>query len=90
MDSLKRLLFEECDTPALYLPGDGAEAVRAFLEKKSEVRAVVLDLMMANMTGAEALRELLKHDPDVRVLVASGYSVDSHTGGELTGIMGSL
>jgi len=38
---------------------------------------VILDLIMPEMGGTECLKELLKIDPQVKVLVASGYSGDA-------------
>ena len=55
---------------------DGEEAVAVFRENRDKVDAVLLDLTMPHMDGAEALRELLAVQPDVPVLIASGYSSD--------------
>ena len=39
----------------------------------------MLDLIMPGMGGKPCLEELLKIDPDVKILVASGYSADGPT-----------
>jgi len=56
------------------MASDGREAVRLFQEHASEIGCVVLDLTMPHMDGEETYRELRRIRPDVRVLLASGYS----------------
>ncbi|MBI5570415.1 MAG: PAS domain S-box protein [Desulfomonile tiedjei] len=56
---------------------NGMEARELFEKERSRVSLVVLDLIMPEMGGKECLRELLKIDPQVRVLVTSGYSADA-------------
>lgn len=59
---------------------DGAEAVQAYAVARSEGRPfalVVMDLTVpGGMGGMEAMRELLKIDPEVKAIVSSGYSSD--------------
>jgi len=52
----------------------GEEAVEVFLEMKNEISLVILDLIMPGMGGKRCLEELLRIDPTVRILLASGYS----------------
>jgi len=40
---------------------------------------VILDLIMPEMGGRQCLEELLKIDPQVKVLIASGYSAAGET-----------
>ncbi len=40
---------------------------------------VILDLIMPEMGGRECLEELLKIDPVLKVVIASGFSVDAPT-----------
>jgi len=53
---------------------DGRKAVELFRERRSQIDLVLLDLTMPHMNGEEAYRELRQIDPDVRVILASGYS----------------
>ncbi|MCK9461134.1 MAG: response regulator [Proteobacteria bacterium] len=53
---------------------DGLAAVRTFAAKRDEISAVMLDLIMPVMDGAETLAKLKEIDPTVPVLLASGYS----------------
>ncbi len=51
----------------------GQEALARF-EAGRKVELVVLDMTMPGLDGAETFRELRKMQPDVRVLLTSGYS----------------
>lgn len=53
---------------------DGWEALQVFKEHQSEIRCVLLDLTMPHMDGAEAFSELRKINPDVKIVLASGFS----------------
>jgi CheY-like chemotaxis protein len=54
--------------------GDGREALDAYREGGSAIDVVLLDLTMPCMDGVEALRELRLIDPEVRVVISSGYT----------------
>jgi len=56
---------------------NGKEALDHFEQEHSRISLVILDLIMPAMGGTECLKGLLKIDPKVKVLVASGYSADS-------------
>ena len=54
-----------------------AESALTFFENfHGEVDLVVLDLIMPGMSGKEAFRWLQEVDPHVKVVMASGYSLD--------------
>ena len=59
---------------------DGAEAIRKYtkaMESSKPFDAVVMDLTVpGGMGGREAVKELLKIDPDAKAIVSSGYSTD--------------
>lgn len=59
---------------AVVTASDGLEAVEIFKTMQAEVSAVLLDLTMPKMSGAEVLRELRSMRTDVPILVTSGYS----------------
>jgi len=50
----------------------GKDALEIYAEHRENIRLVILDVIMPGMGGEECLRALLKLDPDVKVLVASG------------------
>ena len=53
---------------------DGLQAVDLYRERGNEIDLVLMDLTMPHMDGAEAFGELRRLNPDVRVVLASGYS----------------
>jgi PAS domain S-box-containing protein len=53
---------------------NGKEAVDLFREKASEISLIVLDMAMPVMSGEEAQPYLEQIQPDVPILVSSGYS----------------
>jgi PAS domain S-box-containing protein len=53
---------------------NGEEALAVFREHGSAIRAVLLDLTMPRLDGAETFRELRKLQPQCRVVLTSGYN----------------
>jgi PAS domain S-box-containing protein len=53
---------------------NGRVALDVFAEQGAIIDLVLLDLTMPVLDGWETLRELLRRDPDVRVLLMSGYA----------------
>lgn len=53
---------------------NGKEAVEIFAMHRHEIRYVLLDLTMPLMNGEEALQALREMDPDLRIILSSGYS----------------
>ena len=54
-----------------------SDLLNLFRTEKSRISLVILDLIMPEMGGTECLKELLKIDPNVIVLVAIGFSADA-------------
>jgi nitrogen-specific signal transduction histidine kinase len=74
------LLLREAATSALeslgyvvHGAGDGAAGLEAFRAHHSTLHAVLLDLKMPVMGGREAFLEMHRIDPDVPVLVCTGF-----------------
>ncbi|QWV93954.1 response regulator [Geomonas oryzisoli] len=53
---------------------DGSAAVETFRLHRDEVDCVILDLTMPHMDGEQALQQLRSLDPQVQVILSSGYS----------------
>ena len=68
---LKMVLDAQPDIQVVAEAGDGAEAVQKALSP--EVDLAILDVAMPRMTGLQAVAELHKRRPDLRVLILSMY-----------------
>ncbi|MCP4378162.1 MAG: response regulator [bacterium] len=53
---------------------DGLEGLEYYREHHQEIDLVILDLIMPKMNGQVAFMEMKKINPDVKVLVSSGFS----------------
>ena len=59
---------------------DGRDAVQVFEKHANEIDLVMMDVVMPRMGGKEAMKHILKKNPDLPYLFASGYSEDAvHT-----------
>ncbi len=52
---------------------NGRDALRLYQTHRSQIRCVLLDLTMPEMDGEETYRELIRLDPEVCVILSSGY-----------------
>jgi two-component system, cell cycle sensor histidine kinase and response regulator CckA len=72
--------------------GHGKVALETYRARKGEVDLIILDLIMPEMGGKECFEKLIKMDPNARIIIASGYSVDRLTkqdaGGGPAGFLG--
>jgi CheY-like chemotaxis protein len=55
---------------------DGESALEIYGAQGGKIDLVVLDLIMPGMGGFKCLEELIAIDPNVRVVVASGFALD--------------
>ena len=58
---------------------DGEEALKQYREKRDEISLIILDLIMPGMGGKHCLEELLRMNPQIKVVIASGYSINVPT-----------
>ena len=54
----------------------GREAVENYSEQADRISAVILDMIMPEMGGGEVFDQLKRINPHVKVLLASGYSME--------------
>jgi len=81
-DGRVRELVRELITLAGYTvltASNGADALEEYAKHREEISLVILDLIMPGMSGKRCLEELLRMDPDAKVLVSSGYSANGLT-----------
>ena len=53
---------------------DGNEGVEIFSKRCSEIKAVLLDLSMPDLSGQEVLKQMREIQSNVRVILSSGYN----------------
>ncbi len=61
----------------------GKEAIDVYKKNRERIGLVVLDMIIPGMNGGETYDRLRKLNPDIKVLLSSGYSID----GEATKIL---
>ena len=54
----------------------GKEAIQIYQKNKDHIDMIILDMIMPDMGGSEVYDTIKKIDPEVKVLLSSGYSVD--------------
>jgi len=54
----------------------GKEAIELYRENKDKIDMVLLDVIMPGMGGGETYDRMKEINPDIKVLLSSGYSID--------------
>jgi two-component system cell cycle sensor histidine kinase/response regulator CckA len=72
------------------LAEDGRQAVSIYQWKKRHIALVILDATMPRLSGRDTLQQLLQIDPEVRVLLASGYAAETVAGPGAEGALGFI
>ncbi len=52
---------------------NGESGIKRYLENISEISFVILDVQMPGITGEKVYRKLVEINPDIKILIASGY-----------------
>jgi CheY-like chemotaxis protein len=78
VDMIEQLGFQAVEA------GDGAEAL-TFLHKDPEIEILLTDLGLPGMNGRQLVEEARRLRPDLKVIIASGYSTEGAAGGRPTG-----
>jgi two-component system cell cycle sensor histidine kinase/response regulator CckA len=73
---LGRRVLEKCGYTVL-IAANGPQAIEAYRKQGEAIDLVLLDVIMPRMNGQECLRRLQQLDPEVKVLIATGYTADS-------------
>ncbi len=59
----------------VYAADSGKKGIALYLEKKDEIDLVILDMIMPGISGGETFDRLRKINPNIKVLLSSGYSL---------------
>ena len=54
----------------------GQEAIDVFQKHRGDIDLIIMDMIMPGMGGGETFDRLKEIDPDIRVLLSSGYSIN--------------
>ena len=54
----------------------GREALEIYKKEMGSINLVILDMIMPGMNGLETFIELKRMNPDIKVLLSTGYSID--------------
>ena len=73
---LRRILEGQPGWEVVGESGDGREAVRLATELKPDI--VLLDIAMPHLNGVEAVQQIARRSPNVRVLVLSMYADEAY------------
>jgi two-component system, cell cycle sensor histidine kinase and response regulator CckA len=64
----------------VFSASEGREAVKIYRERAQEIDLIILDVMMPGIGGRETYRQIKAVNPQVKVLLSSGYSTDGEVG----------
>ncbi len=70
-EGLVRLLEHESDLKVVGLANNGREAIDMAKQKKADV--ILLDIVMDDMSGLEAARQILSIQPEIKVVMITMY-----------------
>ncbi|MDA3835948.1 MAG: response regulator [Spirochaetales bacterium] len=62
----------------IHIASDAEQAIDIYRQKNDEIDLVVLDLIMPGIGGLDCMKEILKINPQAKIIVVSGY-VDSES-----------
>lgn len=75
-ENLRNLLKEQLEELGykVIIAADGIEAIEIYEKKKNDINLILLDMIMPNLDGRETFYRLKKMNPDIKVLLLSGFS----------------
>ena len=62
----------------IYTAEDGDQAINIYKDKWPKIDLVLLDLVMPKVSGVDAFTEMKSINPDVKVIVTTGYSFNNN------------
>ena len=76
-------VLEDCGYNVL-TAGDGRQGLDRYTTNKDSIDVILLDLAMPEMSGEMVFEEMLKINPDIKVIISSGYSEEDALKGILS------
>ncbi len=70
-------LFRLLGFGSVFEAGNGLEALEVYKARKDQIVLVFMDLTMPQMNGGEAFRALRELDPELKVILTSGFDEES-------------
>ncbi len=58
---------------------DGKEAMQTYKKNQDKIDMVILDMIMPGMNGGEVYNKMIEINPDIKVLLSSGYSLNEQS-----------
>ena len=58
------------------LASSGQEALAVYMTKHKKIDLIIMDMVMPGMSGGNTFTALRSFDPDIKVILCSGYSLD--------------
>ena len=58
------------------MAASGGEAIDTYRENKDSINLVILDMIMPGIGGGETYDRMKEINPDIKVLLSSGYSIN--------------
>jgi len=70
-------MMEELGYSVLTASG-GINGLHVYENNRDNIDLVILDMIMPNFTGSELFEAIMQINPSAKILLSSGYSIDSH------------
>ena len=61
------------------IAGGGKEALEIYQKNEQKIGMVILDLIMPDISGGDTYDKLKEINPEIKVMLSSGYSIDGQT-----------
>lgn len=61
---------------SVFKAATGQECIAVYMEKKNQIQLVILDMILPGISGSETFDQLKKINPDVKIILSSGYSIN--------------
>jgi DNA-binding NarL/FixJ family response regulator len=72
----RRILEDDPEICVVDEASNGQDAIR--LARQLHPRVIVMDIAMSGLDGVQATREIVKHEPEIAVLILSMYSQENY------------